>query len=138
MGCHYLEDVLETMGDYMDILKFAGGSFTLMPTSSLKAIHRCVPRSQGSLCQLADSSRESCPHGQDAVRRYLDDCKRLGFAIVEISRGFISVPHDDLVRLTEHVQKTGLKSKPEVGIQFGAGGASGAEVLEAEGTNDAG
>ena len=31
MGKRYLQDVLETMGDYVDSLKFAGGSFTLMP-----------------------------------------------------------------------------------------------------------
>src|SRR5207248_23898 len=28
MGKRYLEDVLETMGEYIDSLKFAGGSFT--------------------------------------------------------------------------------------------------------------
>ena len=31
MGKRYLEDVLETMGTYVDVLKFAGGSFSLMP-----------------------------------------------------------------------------------------------------------
>ena len=31
MGKHYLQDILETMGSYVDILKFAGGSFALMP-----------------------------------------------------------------------------------------------------------
>jgi phosphosulfolactate synthase (CoM biosynthesis protein A) len=31
MGRHYLQDILETMGPYVDALKFAGGSFTLMP-----------------------------------------------------------------------------------------------------------
>jgi phosphosulfolactate synthase (CoM biosynthesis protein A) len=34
------------------------------------------------------------------------------------------------------VQKAGLKAKQEVGIQFGAGGATRAEELEAEGTRD--
>ncbi len=37
------------------------------------------------------------------------------------------------MRLVEKVQKTGLKAKPEVGIQFGAGGATRAEELESEG-----
>ena len=36
----------------------------------------------------------------------------------------------------EKVQKAGLKAKPEVGIQFGAGGATGAAELETEGTRD--
>src|SRR5207237_2639721 len=40
---------------------------------------------------------------------------------------------DDWLRLVEKVQKSGMKAKPEVGIQFGAGGASQAEELETEG-----
>ena len=35
MGRRYLEDVLETMGAYVDSLKFAGGSFSLMPRQRL-------------------------------------------------------------------------------------------------------
>lgn len=46
------------------------------------------------------------------------------------------MPPDDLLRLVEQVQKAGMKAKPEVGIQFGAGGASAAAELEAEGTRD--
>src|SRR5438105_8422917 len=38
MGKRYLEDVLETMGAYVDILKFAGGSFALMPTRAVKEL----------------------------------------------------------------------------------------------------
>ena len=36
MGRRYLEDVLETMGVYVDALKFAGGSFSLMPRTVVK------------------------------------------------------------------------------------------------------
>ena len=42
------------------------------------------------------------------------------------------------MRLTEQVQKLGLKAKPEVGIQFGAGGASTVSELASEGTRDVG
>nr|WP_279322429.1 phosphosulfolactate synthase [Rhodothermus marinus] len=38
MGPNYLRDVLETMGAYIDSLKFAGGSFTLMPRRVLREI----------------------------------------------------------------------------------------------------
>ena len=34
-GKRYLEDILETMGVYVDSLKFAGGSFTLMPKKAI-------------------------------------------------------------------------------------------------------
>ena len=38
MGLNYLSDVLTTMGQHIDCLKFAGGSFTLMPADQVKAI----------------------------------------------------------------------------------------------------
>ncbi|HVS39752.1 MAG TPA: phosphosulfolactate synthase [Gemmataceae bacterium] len=135
MGKRYLQDVLETMGRYVDALKFAGGSFTLMPRQAVKELI--------DLCHLHDvlvSTGGFIEHvvtqGGDAVRRYIGECKELGFDIVEISAGFITVPTDDLLRLVEHVQKMGLKAKPEVGIQFGAGGATAVAELEAEGTRD--
>lgn len=43
---------------------------------------------------------------------------------------------DDWLRLVEKVQEAGLKAKPEVGIQFGAGGDTPSEELKAEGTRD--
>lgn len=73
-----------------------------------------------------------------AVDRSLEECRELGLDIVEISSGFVMLPADDLVRLTTTVRKAGLKAKPEVGIQFGAGGASAIEALEAEGTRHVG
>jgi phosphosulfolactate synthase (CoM biosynthesis protein A) len=74
--------------------------------------------------------------GPAAVDRYIAECKEFGFDIIEISSGFIVVPMDDLLRLVEKVQKAGLKPKPEVGIQFGAGGATASAELQAEGTRD--
>src|SRR6516225_675880 len=38
MGKRYLQDVLETMGAYVDTLKFAGGSFSLMPRTAVKEL----------------------------------------------------------------------------------------------------
>src|SRR5262249_49327254 len=58
--------------------------------------------------------------------------------IIEISCGFITIPMNDWVRLVEDVKRAGLKPKPEVGIQFGAGGATAVEELAAEGTRDPG
>src|SRR5262249_52424413 len=46
------------------------------------------------------------------------------------------LPVDDWLRLVERVQKAGFKAKPEIGIQFGAGGETKMEELEAEGTRD--
>ena len=135
MGRHYLEDILETMGQYVDVLKFAGGSFSLMPRKALKALLDLC-HAHDVLVSTGGFIERVLTLGRTPVNQYIEECKRIGFDIVEISSGFITVPHDDLVRLTEKVQKAGLKAKPEVGIQFGAGGASAVETLEAEGTSD--
>src|SRR5438094_8231411 len=38
VGRRYLEDLFETMGHYVDSLKFAGGAFTLMPAHVIREI----------------------------------------------------------------------------------------------------
>jgi hypothetical protein len=38
VGRRYLEDLFELMGEYVDSLKFAGGSFALMPETAVRNI----------------------------------------------------------------------------------------------------
>jgi phosphosulfolactate synthase (CoM biosynthesis protein A) len=137
MGKRYLEDVLETMGSYIDSLKFAGGSFSLMPPDRLREIIELAHRYE-VMVSTGGFIEYVLAHHPEAVAAYIQECRDLGFDIVEISSGFITLPMEDWLHLVERVQKAGLKAKPEVGIQFGAGGASRAEELEAEGTKDPG
>ncbi len=136
VGRRYLEDLLEMMGAYVDSLKFAGGSFTLMPEQAVRDIIELCHK-HGVLVSTGGFIEHVLVQGADAVRRYVSECKKLGFDIIEISAGFVSIPTDDWLRLIELVRKSGLKAKPEVGIQFGAGGATSPEELKAEGTRDA-
>lgn len=135
MGSHYLQDILGTMGAYVDGLKFAGGSFSLMPRSVVKEMLDLC-HNHDVLVSTGGFIEHVLTQGPEAVDRYIQECKALGFDIIEISSGFITIPMDDWLRLVEKVQKAGLKAKPEVGIQFGAGGATAVSELEAEGTRD--
>ena len=135
MGKRYLEDVLETMGEYVDSLKFAGGSFTLMPEKQLKEIID-LAHSYDVLVSTGGFIEHVLTQEPETVNRYIEECRNVGFDILEISSGFITIPVDDWLRLVEKVQRAGLKAKPEVGIQFGAGGASATEDLASEGTRD--
>jgi phosphosulfolactate synthase (CoM biosynthesis protein A) len=135
MGERYLQDVLETMGEYADSLKFAGGSFALMPDEALKGIIESAHK-HDVMISTGGFIEYVLTQGKEAVDKYVEACREVGFDIIEISSGFISIPTDDWLRLVERVQKAGLKAKPEVGIQFGAGGDTVAGELEAEGTRD--
>jgi phosphosulfolactate synthase (CoM biosynthesis protein A) len=135
MGRRYLEDILETMGWYVDSLKFAGGSFSLMPRLVVKEIIDTCHR-HDVMVSTGGFIEHVLAQGANAVENYIRECRDLGFDIIEISCGFITIPMEDWLRLVEKVAKAGLKPKPEVGIQFGAGGATAAGELEAEGTRD--
>jgi len=135
MGKRYLEDVLETMGAYVDSLKFAGGSFSLMPGPAVREIID-IAHTHEVLVSTGGFIEYVLTQGPETVDRYISACRDLGFDIIEISSGFITLPTDDWLRLIEKVRETGLKPKPEVGIQFGAGGDTAAEELESEGTRD--
>jgi Uncharacterized conserved protein len=135
MGERYLSDVLDTMGTYVDGLKFAGGSFALMPRERLKGLIDLAHRHEVYV-STGGWIEHVLTKGPEAVDRYVEECRSVGFDVIEISTGFISVPADDLVRLVEKVARAGVKAKPELGIQFGAGGDTPAEALEEEGTRD--
>lgn len=137
MGKRYLTDLLETMGAYIDALKFAGGSFALMPRRTVKELiglahEHDVAVSTGGFIERV------IPEGPQAVEAYLRTCRELNFDVIELSCGFITLPTEDWQALVRKVRALGMKAKAEVGIQFGAGGASRAETLEALGTADPG
>jgi phosphosulfolactate synthase (CoM biosynthesis protein A) len=135
MGKQYLHDVLETMGAYVDVLKFAGGSFSLMPRKAvMELLDLC--HQYDVLISTGGFIEHVLTQGPEAVNYYIQECKEIGFDIIEISSGFITIPTDDWLHLIDKVQQAGLKAKPEVGIQFGAGGATTVAELAAEGTSD--
>lgn len=135
MGPRYLADILDTVGNYVDILKFSGGSFSLMPPDAVRALTDLC-HEHDVLVSTGGFIEYVLTQGADQVQRYVDACKELGFDIIEVSTGFISLPTDDWLRLVDTVQRAGLKAKPEIGIQFGAGGDTTVAELEAEGTRD--
>ncbi len=136
-GLRHLEDILETVGAWVDGVKYAGGSFALMPPEAVRSINK-LAHDHGVYVSTGGWIENVIRFGADAVDRYIEEAKALGFNVIELSAGFISIPTESLLRLVGKVKKAGLKAKPELGIQFGAGGSTSAEELAAEGTKDVG
>jgi phosphosulfolactate synthase (CoM biosynthesis protein A) len=136
-GRRHLEDILETVGAWVDGVKYAGGSFALMPPEAVRAINK-LAHDHNVYVSTGGWIENVLRFGPDAVDRYIAEAKALGFDVVELSAGFISMPTESMLRLVERVKKAGLKAKPELGIQFGAGGSTAVEELAAEGTKDVG
>ena len=84
MGPRYLTDVLDTMGEHVDALKFAGGSFTLMPEPALRQIIE-IAHEHDVLVSTGGFIEHVLTQGPEAVDRYIDEVARVGFDILEIS-----------------------------------------------------
>ena len=137
MGKRYLKDIMETMGEHVDSLKFSGGSFSLMPKKAVTELID-IAHEHNALVSTGGFIEYVLTQGSESVDKYIETCKDYGFDIIEISAGFITLPTDDWLRLIDKVQSAGLKAKPEIGIQFGAGGDTAKGELESEGTLDTG
>ncbi|KFA77099.1 hypothetical protein S40288_09732 [Stachybotrys chartarum IBT 40288] len=137
MGKNYLRDLLDTMGHHIDGLKFAGGSFSLFPEEKLRELidlahrHDVYVSTGGWIEHILTQSNSAA-----SVEKYIEVTKRLGFDVVELSTGFISLSPDDWLRLVDKVHAAGLIAKPELGIQFGAGGDTEGSELESLGQSD--
>ena len=117
MGKRYLSDVLETMGAYVDVHKFAGGSFSLMPRGAVKELldlchqHNVLVSTGGFIERILT-------YGHDAVDQYVAECKDLGFDIIEISSGFITISTDDWLRLVENHVEGGVQVQVQVKVNL--------------------
>src|SRR3569833_2489423 len=134
-GPHYLEDLLQIMCSYIDSIKFAGGAFILYPPKMLRSVIELAHQHQ-VLVSTGGFIEYVLTQGAGTVGKYIRSCKAAGFDIIEISSGFITLAHDDFLRLIYMVHEAGMKAKPEVGIQFGAGGASDPTNQKAAGNRD--
>ena len=136
-GTRHLQDVFDVAGQWVDGIKWAGGSFALLPTEQVKAFSE-IAHAHDAYVSSGGWIETVLRYGDDAVDAYLKEAKEVGFDTIEISTGFIILPTSGLERLVEKVVKAGLKAKPELGIQIGSGGDSGEAELAAEGKKDIG
>ncbi len=127
----YLKDLLEDWAYYVDGYKFAGGSMRLLSSARVKQIIQLchdykVYVSTGGFVERV------IVQGPQAVNHYLEECKTLGFDVVEVSSGLASIALDDKIRIIKKVQKLGMKPKPEVSMMLGAGAGTHVAGYETE------
>jgi phosphosulfolactate synthase (CoM biosynthesis protein A) len=116
----YVKDLLEMWGDYIDGFKFAGGSMRLLSVDMVKRILK-VCHDHDVYVSTGGFIERIIVQGPDAVDRYLEECKSLGFDVVEISSGLAPIPLDDKVEIIKQVKRRGMMAKPEISLMIGAG-----------------
>ncbi len=120
VGFTYLKDLFEMAGDYVDGFKFAGGSQRLHPESVVKKIIKLC-HDHNAYVSTGGFIERVIVQGPKAVDRYLEECKSLGFDVVEVSSGLAPISLPDKIAIIKQIHKLGLKAKPEVTFMHGAG-----------------
>ncbi|MCW6160494.1 MAG: phosphosulfolactate synthase [Candidatus Micrarchaeales archaeon] len=117
----YIKEVLETWSEYFDGLKFACGTHKLLPKSVVREIIK-MAHDYDVYVSTGGFVERVTVDGSKAVDAYFDECKDLGFDVIEISNGFVtSMTLEDKVAMVKKVRSIGLRPKPEITLMKGAG-----------------
>ncbi len=129
-----LKSLLRDWDHYIDGFKFAAGVQSLLTKETVKEFIK-IAHDHGVYVNTGGFIERVVIQSVDDVEKYLDECKSLGFDVVEISSGMFDNADDfkleHQVEIVKTVKKMGMKPKPEIGIITGAG--AGTKVLGYEG-----
>ncbi|KAM7265440.1 hypothetical protein ACFE04_003123 [Oxalis oulophora] len=112
-----LQDVFETMGQFVDGLKFAGGSHSLMPKSYIKRVID-IAHQHDVYVTTGDWAEHLLRKGPQSFIDYVNECKQLGFDSVELNAGSLELPEETLLRYVRLIKSGGLKAKPMFSVKF--------------------
>ncbi|CAO2823727.1 unnamed protein product [Amaranthus hypochondriacus] len=123
-GPHYshfsqnvLQDVFESMGQFVDGLKFSGGSQSLMSESYIKKVTDMAHR-HNIYISTGEWGEHLLRKGTSALKQYIEECKRLGFDTIELDAGSLEIPEETLLRYVHMIKEAGLKVKPQFAVKF--------------------
>uniref|UniRef100_A0A5B7BH65 Phosphosulfolactate synthase n=1 Tax=Davidia involucrata TaxID=16924 RepID=A0A5B7BH65_DAVIN len=123
-GPHYtllsqnlLQDIFESMGQFVDGLKFTGGSHSLMPKDYIKEV-TSMAHKHNVYVSTGDWAEHLLRKGPSAFKEYVEECKQLGFDTIELNVGSLGVPEETLLRFVRLIKSGGLKAKPQFAVKF--------------------
>lgn len=113
IGMRVLEDLIETAGDYIDIIKLTFGTSAFYDEALLKKKNERIRASQievmpgGTFLEIA--------LWQNVLDNYLKKAKKLGFSAIEVSDGTIEVSREKRREVIKKALDTGFRVITEVG-----------------------
>ncbi|KAJ3679405.1 hypothetical protein LUZ60_017416 [Juncus effusus] len=112
-----LQETLGSIGEFVDGLKFSGGSHSLMPDSFVKEITNLAHK-HNIYVSTGDWAEHILRKGPSSFKNYVQECKDLGFDTIELNAGSLKMKEDSLLRLVRLIKSLGLRAKPVFSVNF--------------------
>ncbi|KAK1378940.1 protein HEAT-STRESS-ASSOCIATED 32 [Heracleum sosnowskyi] len=112
-----LQDTFESMGQFVDGLKFTGGSNSMMPKSFIKDVTDMAHKHNVYVC-TGDWAEHLLRKGPSGFKEYIEECTQMGFDTVEFNMGSLGFPEETLLRFVRLIKNAGLKAKPQFSVKF--------------------
>lgn len=112
-----LQDIFESMGQFVDGLKFSGGSHSLMPKAFIKEVTDMAHK-HDVYVSTGDWAEHILSKGPSAFKEYVEECKHLGFDTIELNVASLAVPEETLLRFVRLIKSGGMKAKPLFAVKF--------------------
>ncbi|OIW10491.1 hypothetical protein TanjilG_00429 [Lupinus angustifolius] len=112
-----LQDIFESMGEYVDGLKFCGGSHSLMPKTCIKEVID-MAHQHNVYVSTGDWAEHMIRKGPSGFKDYVEECKEMGFDTIELNVGSLGIPEEILLRFVRLVKGGGMKAKPHFEVKF--------------------
>lgn len=123
-GPHYtlssqnvIQEIFESVGQFVDGLKFSGGSHSLLPRDFMKEVTEMAHR-HDIYVSTGDWAEHLLRKGPSGFKEYVEECKLLGFDTVELNVGSLEVPEETLLRYVRLIKNGGLRAKPQFAVKF--------------------
>lgn len=113
LGLHRLEDLIQTSGEYIDVIKLTFGTSAFYERDFLKKKNEMITSS--NIDVMPGGTFLEVAVWQGAVDNYLERAKELGFSTIEISDGTIEIERETRRDVIKKSLDKGFKVITEVG-----------------------
>ncbi|KAM0867942.1 hypothetical protein ACQ4PT_041663 [Festuca glaucescens] len=102
---HALQEILESIGPFVDGLKFSGGSHSLMGKELIREITDLAHKHE-MYVSTGDWAEHLLRQGPSSFKQYVEECKELGFDTIELNAGSLKLPEEAILRLVRLIKSS--------------------------------
>jgi len=116
LGIQALNDLLDTAGEFIDIVKFGWGTSRILPFDLVRRKIEILSKCNVLVCP--GGTFLEIAYAKGMANSFLEEAKNIGFSCIEVSDGAIQIKHENKLELIKKAKDLGFTVISEVGKKF--------------------